>query len=59
MMTDAEITVDTMIELISACQNGTVSITSPTFCQNCPPGSRGGQVCASAVLSLDPMMNDQ
>ena len=52
------ITVATMMELPSACQNGTVSSTWPTFVQNWPPGSSGGQVAVSTVLSLEPATND-
>ena len=51
-------TVETMIELPSACQNGTVPSTSPTFFQNCPPGSSGGQVAVRTVLSLEPATAD-
>jgi len=58
-ITEAEMTTATMIELPRAFQKSTVSKTSATFFQNCPPGNSGGHVWVSAVLSREPMMNDQ
>ena len=47
-----------MIEFASAFQKSMVSKTWAALAQNWPPGRSGGKVEVSALLSLEPMMND-
>ena len=56
--TEQVMTEATMTELPSAFQKSMVSKTWAALAQNWPPGRSGGKVEVSALLSLEPMMND-